>query len=267
MNMVSPQSLVVGDGPVTVADIGCDHAYVSIALAGRGLANRVIAMDVRKGPLQIAAQNVLDYGMDKEIALRLSDGMEKLLPGEAEIIVIAGMGGLLMQKILDAGRNVWNGSGKTEGFPLDGVTFKRPVFVLQPQSDTEKVREFLLAYEYDIEREQWLIDEGKYYTVIRAVPIEQHPEQLCKDGGARMEEKYSGVELRYGKYGLQNRDAVLYKFLQREYEVLERITENLEKAVADAGQEKRDIPQKTMERLLSVKEEQHLNQMAFDYFM
>lgn len=265
--MVSPQSLVVGNGPVTVADIGCDHAYVSIALAGRGLAERVIAMDVRKGPLQIAAQNVLDYGMDKEIELRLSDGMEKLLPGEAEIIVIAGMGGLLMQKILDAGRNVWNGSGKTGCSKPGGTVFKRPVFVLQPQSDTEKVREFLLAYEYDIEREQWLIDEGKYYTVIRAVPIEQHPKQLCQDGGARMEEKYSGVELRYGKYGLQNRDVVLYKFLQREYEVLERITENLEKAVADAGQEKRDIPQKTMERLLSVKEEQHLNQMAFDYFM
>lgn len=260
--MVSPQSLVV-DRPVTVADIGCDHAYVSIALAGRGFAKRVIAMDVRTGPLHTAAQNVSEYGMEKEIELRLSDGMEKLSPGEAGIIVIAGMGGGLMQRILEQGRNVWDGGG----FLPDDVVFQRPVFVLQPQSDTASVRSFLLGNGYDIEREQWLMDEGKYYTVIRAVPAKQQPNRLCKNDSVRVKGEYSEAELLYGRYGLQNRDEVLCKFLQREYEVLGEITAKLEKAAADAGREKREVPQKTKERLLSVREERRLNRIAFENFM
>ena len=100
VNMVSPQSLVVPEKKC-IADIGCDHAYVSIALMERGLADKVIAMDVRKGPLEIAAKNVAEYGMENNIELRLSDGMERLKPGEADAIIIAGMGGLLMCSILE----------------------------------------------------------------------------------------------------------------------------------------------------------------------
>ena len=81
VNMVSPQSFVI-------ADIGCDHAYVSITLVERKLAQKVIAMDVRKGPLEIAKKNVTAYAMTDEIELRLSDGLDKILPGEADVIVI-----------------------------------------------------------------------------------------------------------------------------------------------------------------------------------
>ena len=38
----------------TVADIGCDHAYVSIALVERGIAEHAIACDINAGPLKHA---------------------------------------------------------------------------------------------------------------------------------------------------------------------------------------------------------------------
>ena len=93
VNMVSPQSFAI-------ADIGCDHAYVSIALRQRRMAQKVIAMDVRKGPLAIAKNNVMQYGLEDTITLRLSDGLEQLQPNEVGTIIIAGMGGLLMMRIL-----------------------------------------------------------------------------------------------------------------------------------------------------------------------
>ena len=151
VNMVSPQSFVI-------ADIGCDHAYVSIALVERKLAQKVIAMDVRKGPLEIAKKNVTAYAMTDEIELRLSDGLDKILPGEADVIVIAGMGGLLIRDILERGKKILD---------VDG---KRPELILQPQSDLAEVRIFLQENAYDIQQEKMLIEEGKYYTIIKAVP-------------------------------------------------------------------------------------------------
>lgn len=292
--MVSPQSLVVDEKkqdekaeasqelqskPFVVADIGCDHAYVSIALVERNIAQKVIAMDVRKGPLEIAAKNIAEYGFDENIDIRLSDGMDKLAPGEADAVVIAGMGGLLMRNILSNGLHVMENHVKQNvklGDTLPEV--KRPVLILQPQSDIREVRHFLQTCSYYIEREQMLIDEGKYYTVIRAVPARQvEANALAMDGGetavadadkaeAEDKEAYSEVELVYGRYGLQHKDMVLYEFLQKEAEVLCQIAGKLQEAIARSRIENREVPQKTMERLQSVEEEQRLNEEALSYF-
>ena len=48
----------------TLADVGCDHGYLSIYLVEKALCRRVIAMDVNKGPLQKARENVRKYGYD-----------------------------------------------------------------------------------------------------------------------------------------------------------------------------------------------------------
>ena len=61
-----------------VADVGCDHAFVSMACVERKLADHVIAMDVRKGPLSIADHNITEYGFEKSVETRLSNGFERL---------------------------------------------------------------------------------------------------------------------------------------------------------------------------------------------
>ena len=83
-----------------VADIGCDHAYLSIYMIKHQIAESVIAMDVNRGPLERARDNIRKSGYENQINVRLSDGIKELNVGEADTLLIAGMGGGLIQKIL-----------------------------------------------------------------------------------------------------------------------------------------------------------------------
>lgn len=170
-----------------VVDIGCDHAFVSIYLASKPHIERVIAMDVKKGPVDIARANVAAYKLANKIEVRMSDGFGKLEKGEANAAIIAGMGGYLMIDILEAGRMHLK----------DGISL-----ILQPQSDIKAVREYLTKVGYVISHEDMLIEEGKYYTVIRAVP--------CGDNIAG----YSEEELCYGPILLDRKHPVLKDYLE-----------------------------------------------------
>ena len=59
-----------------VADVGTDHGFVPIRLMETGTVRRVVAMDVRKGPLSRAAEHVREYHMEDRIETRLSDGLQ-----------------------------------------------------------------------------------------------------------------------------------------------------------------------------------------------
>ena len=188
-----------------IADIGCDHAYVSIYLKKEKNADYVIAMDVRKGPLDIAKRNISEFGLDASIDVRLSDGLNELAPGEADTIIIAGMGGLLIKDILTRGADVLNAS-----LP--------PVLILQPQSDIADVRIFLYSISYHIEQEKMVFEDGKYYTVIRALP--------GKDKCYSLDE-----ELVYGRCNILNRDDTLIRYLENEERVILDIIAGLEDAL------------------------------------
>lgn len=235
VNMVSPQSF-------TVADIGCDHAYVSIALIQLQPARRVVAMDVREGPLEIAEKNVKIYGMEEKIELRLSDGLDKLGKGEADTIIIAGMGGLLIKSILEKGKNILS------------YREKSPVLILQPQSDVREVRIFLYEHAYHIVQEMILEEEGKYYTVIKAVPGEK---KGC----------FFDAEWQYGKYNLECRNKVLYTYLQKEKQTLENILIRLRDTIEQTEKCGGTIPHKTLERMRSVEKELAVNASAMEYYI
>ena len=89
-----------------VCDIGCDHAFVSIYLVANGISDRVIASDVRTGPCAIARDNIARWNMTDRIDLRLGNGLATISPGEVDSIIIAGMGGILITDILEAGMDV-----------------------------------------------------------------------------------------------------------------------------------------------------------------
>ena len=83
-----------------VADIGTDHGYVATELIRRGQAKRVIAADVRQGPLNAAIENINKYGMGDVIETRLGSGLSVIKPYESDLAVIAGMGGELIIEII-----------------------------------------------------------------------------------------------------------------------------------------------------------------------
>ena len=113
----------------TVADVGCDHGYLTIALLERQKAKSAIAMDVNKGPLQSAKANVTSAGFLSQTQFRLSNGLEKLGANEADVICICGMGGALIKRILDAGIEV-------------ARTAK--AIIIEPQSEYAMLRQFLV---------------------------------------------------------------------------------------------------------------------------
>ncbi|MDO5350323.1 MAG: class I SAM-dependent methyltransferase, partial [Lachnospiraceae bacterium] len=134
-----------------IADVGTDHGYIPIELVKRGLCPSGIAMDIGKGPLERAREHIREQGLEEKIESRLSDGLSALKPGEADTVVIAGMGGELVIHILDAGRHMWESVKE---------------FVLSPQSELDKVRKYLEENGFAIQKEAMVVDEGKYYTVM-----------------------------------------------------------------------------------------------------
>ena len=185
-----------------IADIGCDHAYVAIEAVRRGKAARALACDVRKGPLQQAAEHILCAGLAGKIETRLSDGLEKVAPGEADCVIIAGMGGPLMERILQ---------GRLADFGH---------FVLSPQSEIPHFRRFLLTEGMQIDEETMLIDEGKYYVIFN----------VSKRADASSDPMYMTEEdFLYGGRLLHRLDPVLKSFLEKEktrYEGILRQTDS-----------------------------------------
>lgn len=202
-----------------VADVGCDHAYISIYLIRQNIAPGVIAMDVNKGPLERGRENIERLLLSGQIETRLSDGLCKLNPGEADTILIAGMGGALTVRILEEG--------------LASVK-KCKELVLQPQSELAFVRKFIEQIEFEIAEEQMLIDDGKYYTIIKAISKlnnmdenEKEPVQFKVSNTADKtwesekdilvsEDNKRELFYRYGKLLLQNSDPVTKEFLLKE---------------------------------------------------
>ena len=84
-----------------LVDIGTDHAYLPAFLVENGICTEAIAADIGKGPLENAKKVVsVSKDLNEKITLRLSDGLKEIRPDEAEDIVIAGMGGILISEIL-----------------------------------------------------------------------------------------------------------------------------------------------------------------------
>ena len=146
------------------ADIGTDHAYVPIRLVKNGVCPKAFAMDIGTGPLSRAREHILGEGLEDRIETRLSDGLAALGPGEADTVIIAGMGGALTVRILDDGARA-----------LEQVK----TLVLSPHSEIEKVRSWTEKHGYEITDEEMLIEDGKYYTVMRAERVT--PELQGKD--------------------------------------------------------------------------------------
>ena len=139
-----------------VADVGCDHGFLAIYLVEQGIVPKVIATDVRKGPLSAARAHVEERGLSEYIETRLSDGLSEYRPGEAQTMVCAGMGGKLMQSILLQNMDV------TLGFEE---------LILQPQSELEQFRIFLREQGFVVVDENILCEDGKYYFLFWVRPV------------------------------------------------------------------------------------------------
>lgn len=183
---------------LVVADVGTDHGYIPIYLVQTGKTDKAFAMDVNEGPLLRARAHIAEQGLSEKIEVRLSDGVRALSPGECDGVVIAGMGGALAIRIMEEGETVFRNLKE---------------FVLQPQSELAKVRQYLFENDYCVIAEDMVLEEGKFYPMMKVI-----------NGKSTA---YSLLELRYGKRLLEQKHPVLLMYLEKEVQTKESILQNL----------------------------------------
>ncbi len=183
----------------TVADVGTDHAHIPISLILEERAERVIAVDVKEGPIQIATANIKEFGCEDRIEVRFSDGLENVNPEEVDTVIIAGMGGTLICDILNR-----------------AIGFESHDFILQPMTAQEELREYLYRNGYTIIREQLVKEDEKLYTVMVVV----------REWDENVEEIYYHV----GKKLFLDEDPLLPELLRRKYEQWTQMEQGLKRA-------------------------------------
>lgn len=184
---------MVSEGSKPV-DVGCDHGYIPIYLVQKKVSEKVLAMDINEGPLERAGENIEKFGLSDSIELRLSDGLGSYHKGEADCLIIAGMGGLLIRDILRFGHE-------------QGVLEDFRELVLSPHSDIDAVRRLLHTMDFMIDKEDMVYDYGKYYTVIHAVKGKEHYEHSYEYiYGKRLIEEGNPVFIQYLKHLLEKKE-------------------------------------------------------------
>ena len=184
-----------------LADIGTDHGYIPIYLCQTGKIPSALAMDIGKGPLQQAQTHIAEHGLSEQIKTRLSDGMAALQFGEADTILIAGMGGGLVMKILSEGAEKL--TGKEE-------------LILQPQSEIALVREFLRVRNFQILNEDMILEDGKYYPMMKV------SQQKAAEQTKILPQEVADA---FGPVLLQKRHPVLKEWLERELRTTNSVIE------------------------------------------
>ena len=144
-----------------VADIGCDHGYLSIYLLTQGIARSCIASDVNEGPLQSAQRNARKFGVANRIEFFQSDGVQNI-PRDFDCMVCAGMGADTIMSIIAHAYDDWLADSKYR-------------LILQCQSKRPELRRWLYDKGFRINRET-LAKDGKFvYSIMEVVFDPDHP--------------------------------------------------------------------------------------------
>ena len=137
-----------------VADIGCDHGKLSVFLVQNNIAKKVIAIDVNVEPLNKAKTRILKLELNEKIDCRLGDGLLALKENEVNDIVIAGLSGITISKILSS---------------VNWVKNNLLNFIFVPASKNDYLRIWLCENGYEIKSETPVLAKGRYYAVMNVV--------------------------------------------------------------------------------------------------
>lgn len=189
-----------------IADIGTDHAYIPIYLIENNIAEHIIASDIRQGPVGIAKSNIEKHNLSDKIEVRLGSGLSVLNTGEADEIIIAGMGGQLIGDILK-----------------DNIEIAKTCsLVLQPMNDQYKLRKFLIENGFKITDEDIAVEGFKVYNIINAESGAQEPFK-------------NDIEYHLPKYLMKNK---YYKqFYDKKHREFKKVVDGLENS-KDIDEEK-----------------------------
>lgn len=184
-----------------LADIGSDHAYLPCYLVHKGMIQKAIAGEVVKGPYESALNKVKEEGLEKQITVRLADGLEAIEESdEVDTVTIAGMGGPLIVSIL-------------ENSPEKLKSLSR--LILQPNIHARVIRRWALENDWAIVEEAIIEEDEKIYEII-----------VLERGKMTLTE----AEKLMGKYLINEKSDVFVKKWTREVQHWKKVLSSLEKA-------------------------------------
>lgn len=192
-----------------VADVGTDHAYLPIALALEGRIRGGVASDINRGPVERGRKNIVEHALGDKIAVIMTDGLSGIEQYAPDDILILGMGGELIARILSDAP--WT---KSQNIRL----------CLQPMTHAEILRSFLLSNGYSIIDEQLAEEDGRIYQLISA----QYTEQS---------EAYTAAELLLGRINAQRCSDTFVRLARNTADTLLRRVRGKQSAGSDARAE------------------------------
>ena len=178
----------------SVADIGTDHAYLPIYLVGEGISSRALACDINEGPIRSARKNIEAAGLSDRIGTLRTDGLCGVEAFRPDDVMIFGMGGELIARILE---------------DAPWVRDERIGLILQPMTRAATLRAWLLENGFEILGET-VTFEDKYYQTLHA--------RYCGRRG-----EYSAVELQVGRLNIEARPPLFEGLVRHEIKVLDAI--------------------------------------------
>ena len=193
-----------------VADVGTDHGFIPCWLAENKKVEKAYACDINELPLSLAKKNIDENGLEDMVESRLGNGLAVIEPGEADVVVIAGMGGSLMIDILDAAPRV-----------VDHL--KR--IILQPNINAEAVRIWAEKNRWMIVDED-LVRENDRFSII--IVLEQ----------GRSMNPMSAVELYLGPVLLKKQHPLLGLYISEEWDKAQRVLEQLSHSDSEESRKK-----------------------------
>ncbi|PCS20011.1 methyltransferase [Lactococcus cremoris subsp. tructae] len=189
------------DKGARLADIGSDHAYLPTYLVQKNEVVFAVAGEVVKGPFEIAKNHVAQANLKENIQVRLANGLAAIENvDKIDTIVIAGMGGILISEILEAGKGKLN-------------SVKR--LILQANNHEDTLRQWLTEHQFVIKAEQILLEAGKFYEIIVAEPTtNEHPVLSAND-------------LLFGPFLSKEKSVIFQQKWQKELNTLNKIIDRL----------------------------------------
>ena len=139
----------------TMVDVGTDHAYLPVLLWQQGKLQKAVAGDIVPGPCEAARKTVHSFHLETVIEVRQGSGLTVVSPGEVQTIVMAGMGAETMLQILKDSPEVWQ---------------QADALVLQPMSDSARLRHWAEQQGWAIDKEELVEEAGRIYEILRLVP-------------------------------------------------------------------------------------------------
>lgn len=198
-----------------LADVGTDHAYIPIFAVGSGISSAAIASDINDGPVKRAAIHVSSYGLSDKIKVIKTDGLTGLDKYRPDDIVIFGMGGELIVKIIDEAKWVRNSDIR---------------LILSPMTNHQHLRKYLADEGFDIDKEVLSSSDGRIYQT------------LCCHFDEKVREM-TEAELLFGRYNIEHNieNPLFTELLAKTERIFREIVSGKETAGIDTSYENKII--------------------------